>query len=81
MCALEADGMLIEHYLTVFARSLGIEFEDKFKKYRHWEDPQRVLADTTPCQIANGVDSGRAEVVVRENFSPDAGAPIKYLPS
>ena len=32
MCALEGDGMLIEHYLTVFARALGIEFEDKFKK-------------------------------------------------
>ncbi len=48
------------HYLSVFARGLGIEFEDTFKKYRLWADPERVLADMTPCQQANGVDAERA---------------------
>jgi hypothetical protein len=73
--------MLVEHYLTVFARALGVEFEDKFKKYRHWEDPQRVLADVTPCQIANGVDPERARAIVAETFGPSDPATVKYLPS
>ena len=81
MCALEGDGMLVEHYLTVFARALGIDFEDKFKTYRRWADPQRVLADMTPCQMANRVDPERAQVVVAETFGPGARASTKYLPS
>ena len=81
MCALEGDGMLIEHYLTVFARALGIEFEDKFKKYRHWEDPERVLADMAPCQMANGVHPERARALITETFRPDPHATPKYLPS
>jgi Fe-S oxidoreductase len=81
LCALEGDGMLIEHYLTVFARALGIKFEDTFKKYRHWEDPQRALAAMTPCQIANGVDSERARTVVAETFGPGAAETNKDLPS
>ena len=81
LCAFEGDGMLVEHYLTVFARALGIEFEDKFKKYRHWEDPERVLADMAPCQIANGVDPERARALVTETFRPDTAASLRYLPS
>jgi hypothetical protein len=81
MCAFEGDGMLVEHYLTVFARALGIEFEDKFKKYRHWEDLERVLEDMTPCQLANGVDPERARTLVTETFRPDTAASLKYLPS
>jgi Fe-S oxidoreductase len=80
-CAFESEGTLIEHYLTVFARALGIEFEDKFKKYRQWEDPARVLADMTPCQLANGVDTGRARTLVTETFGPGTSSPTKYLPS
>ena len=35
MCGFEAEGaIVIEHYLSVFARALGIEFEDTYKKYR-----------------------------------------------
>jgi Fe-S oxidoreductase len=58
----------VEHYLTVFGRGLGIEFEDRFKKFRLWQDPERVLAETTPCQRANSVDPDRARTVVTENF-------------
>ncbi|MGH2358731.1 MAG: heterodisulfide reductase-related iron-sulfur binding cluster, partial [Candidatus Limnocylindria bacterium] len=37
ICGFQAEGRLtIEHYLSVFARGLGIEFEDTFKKYRLW---------------------------------------------
>ena len=81
ICGFESEEMRVEHYLTVFARALGIEFEDKFKKYRHWQDPERVLADTTPCQLANGVDPERARSVVEETFAPGTATPTRYLPS
>jgi len=69
LCGFESEsGVVIEHYLSVFARALDIEFEDKFKKYRLWQDPERVLADSTPCQVANGVDPERAQRLVRDTF-------------
>jgi len=76
LCVFEPEGLVapespfaIEHYLSVFGRGLGLEFEDKFKKYRLWQDPERVLADTTPCQLANNVDGARARAVVVEAFA------------
>jgi Fe-S oxidoreductase len=81
LCALEGDGMLVEHYLTVFARALGIEFEDQFKKFRHWNDPERVLQETTPCQLANGVTPERARSVVTDTFGPGAPATRRDTPS
>src|SRR5262249_18571097 len=75
ICGFEADGRItIEHYLTVFARSLGIEFEDQFKKYQLWGDPDRVLADATPCMQANGVDRERARALVVATFRPRGAA-------
>ena len=69
ICGFEAEGRItIEHYLSVFARALGIEFEDQFKKYRLWGDPDRVLEDMTPCQQGNGVDPEKARALVREMF-------------
>jgi Fe-S oxidoreductase len=71
LCVFEPESPIaIEHYLSVFGRGLGIEFEDKFKKYRLWQDPERVLAETTPCQRANNVDAERARAVVLEAFGP-----------
>jgi len=75
LCGFEAEGRIeIEHYLSVFARALGIEFEDKYKKYRLWKDPERILADTTPCQTANGVDPERARALVEATFAPIGSA-------
>ena len=54
--------------LSVFARGLDIEFEDTYKKYRLWKDPERVLAEMTPCQQASGVDPTRAREVVARIF-------------
>src|SRR6266508_3332000 len=69
LCVFEPESSLaIEHYLSVFGCGLGIEFEDKFKKYRLWQDPERVLAEATPCQRANGVDPARARDFVTETF-------------
>jgi Fe-S oxidoreductase len=70
ICGFEADGRLtIEHYLSVFARALGIEFEDTFKKYRLWNDPERVLEDMTACQQINNVDPARARALVEATFT------------
>ncbi|MBI2165098.1 MAG: (Fe-S)-binding protein [Chloroflexi bacterium] len=64
----ERYPLTFEHYLTVFARALGIEHEDKYKKYRLWRDPQRVLAEMAPCMQANGVREQEAQLVVRRTF-------------
>jgi heterodisulfide reductase subunit D len=70
ICGFESEGRLtIEHYLSVFARALGIDFEDTFKKYRLWADPDRILEDMTPCQQANHVDAPRARTLVEATFS------------
>jgi Fe-S oxidoreductase len=76
ICGFEAEGrIVIEHYLSVFARALGIEFEDQFKKYRLWGDPERVLEDATPCMEANGVDPVAARALIATTFArrPAAG--------
>jgi Fe-S oxidoreductase len=69
ICGFEAEGRItVEHYLSVFARALGIEHEDTYKKYRLWGDPERVLADMALCQRANQVDPERARTLVTETF-------------
>jgi hypothetical protein len=76
ICGFEAERrIVIEHYLSVLARGLGIDFEDRYKKYRLWQDPERVLAETTPCQQANGVDPSRARQLVAKTFGRDTQAP------
>jgi Fe-S oxidoreductase len=77
ICGFEAEGRItVEHYLSVFARGLGIEFEDQYKKYRLWGDPERVLEDVTPCMQANGVDHDKARALVVATFGsrPQPGA-------
>ena len=60
LCRFEAERPIVfEHYLTLFGRALGIEFEDTYKKYMQWGDPERILEDMTPCMAANGVERRR----------------------
>jgi hypothetical protein len=71
LCRFEAERpIVLEHYLTLFGRALGIEFEDRYKKYLAWGDPERILADATPCMTANGVDPDRARALVARTFTP-----------
>jgi hypothetical protein len=71
LCPFEAERpIVLEHYITVFARALGIEFEDTFKKYRLWADPERIFEDSTPCQQANGLDPARARDLIERTFVP-----------
>ncbi len=64
----ERSSLTIEHYLSVFARALGIAYEDTYKKYRLWRDPDRVLTDMAPCMVANSVDVGAARDIVGRTF-------------
>jgi hypothetical protein len=76
ICGFESEGAItIEHYLSVFARALGIEFEDRYKKFRLWQDPERVLAESTPCQTVNHVDPERARELVEKTFGRIPVAP------
>ena len=78
LCAFEAEQPLrVEHYLTVFARALGIEVEDVYKKYRLWGDPARVLEDAAPGRPANGIDPDRARELVSLAFGQGPGAPAR----
>ena len=64
----ERVPLTVEHYLSVFARALGIEHEDKYKKYRAWQSPDRVLAEMAPCMQANAVAPDQARRLVDRNF-------------
>lgn len=70
LCRFEAERPIVfEHYLTLFARALGIEFEDTYKKYTRWGDADRILEDATPCMAANGVDPDTARGLVIKTFA------------
>ena len=73
LCRFEQERPIVfEHYLTLFGRALGIEFEDTYKKYLQWGDPDRILEDATPCMAANGVDPDVARDLVIKTFPAKA---------
>jgi Fe-S oxidoreductase len=60
---------------SVFARGLGIEFEDTYKRWTLSGDPEAIMAEATPCMEANGVDAGAARAFVQRTFVPLRRAP------
>jgi heterodisulfide reductase subunit D len=71
LCGFEARAPLtVEHYLSVFARGLGIEFEDTYKRWMLSGDPEAIMAEATPCMEANGVDADAARAFVQRTFVP-----------
>ena len=69
ICPMEAQSPIpIEHYLTVFARGLGIEYPDQYKQWKLWKDPAKVLEEMAPCMQANNIDPQKAEAMVARNF-------------
>lgn len=74
LCGYEGDSPLtIEHYLTVFARALGIEHEDQYKRYLKLGDPDAVLAEMAPCIAAHQLDERRVRDVVQRHFATGKG--------
>jgi heterodisulfide reductase subunit D len=71
LCGFEAQAPLaIEHYLSVFARGLGIEFADTYKRWVLSGDPEAIMAEATPCMEANAVDPAQARAFVERTFVP-----------
>ena len=71
LCGFEAGApLVIEHYLSVFARGLGIEFEDTYKRWTLAGDPAAILAEASPCMEANAVDPAQARAFVERTFVP-----------
>ena len=71
ICGFEGErGITIEHYLSVFARALGIEFEDTYKRWTLAGDPAAILAEASPCMEANAVDPAQARAFVERTFVP-----------
>ena len=85
ICGFEAEGRRSRsrHYLSVFARALGIEFEDRLQEFRLWQDPERVLAESTPCQTREPrrVDArgSRGKTFGRIAIAPGAGIGRGFL--
>lgn len=59
----------VEHYLTVLGRALGVEHEDRFKRYLLSGDPEAVLADLSPCMRAHGVTEDEARALIAKYFT------------
>src|SRR6266545_1030873 len=75
ICGFEAQAPLtVEHYLSVFARGLGIEFEDTYKRWMLSGDPEAIMADATPCMEANGVEPATARAFVERTFVALSGS-------
>ncbi len=75
ICGFEAQAPLtVEHYLSVFARGLGIEFEDTYKRWMLSGDPEAIMADATPCMEANGVEPAAARAFVERTFVALSGS-------
>ena len=43
----------VENYINILAHAMGIEREDKFRKYAHWADQIRIMADARPLIAAS----------------------------
>ena len=71
LCGFEAQAPLtIEHYLSVFARGLGIDFPDTYKRWMLSGEPAAIMAEAAPCMEANGVEPDAARAFVERTFVP-----------
>lgn len=61
----------IEHYLTVFGRALGIEYEDRFKRYLLSGNEAEILSDMAPCMQAHGIGLDEARALIAKHFTRD----------
>jgi Fe-S oxidoreductase len=63
----------IEHYLTLLARALGINYPDKYKEYSLWKDRDRILEDARPCLEANRIEIDAAAATIDRVFIQEGG--------
>ncbi|BEQ15151.1 hypothetical protein FAK_22170 [Desulfoferula mesophila] len=44
----EGAPFTVENYINLLASGMGVEREDKFRKYKAWADAERILEDAAP---------------------------------
>lgn len=67
-------SLLVENYITLLGRAMGIEYPDKYKEYTLLGDQEAILADAVPCLQLNGVDPERARGTIQRTFLGEGGA-------
>ncbi len=58
----------IENYVTVLGRSMGIEVEDKFKRWKLMKDPEKIIEDAKDCISANNLSLDKVRETISRNF-------------
>ncbi|MBI2916935.1 MAG: (Fe-S)-binding protein [Chloroflexi bacterium] len=64
----EAHPVQVEHYLSLLGHSLGLDYEDRYRKYMLLADATRILEAARPCLDANHVDLASARTLVHKLF-------------
>jgi len=69
LCRYEMEYPLkVEHYLTLVGRGLGIEHEDRHKKYLLMGDVDAIWEETSACAAASGVNEEEARAIIKSNW-------------
>ncbi len=58
----------VSNYVNLVAEAMGIRREDKFKKYTHWGDLERILRDANDHIAESPYDSERILEVLQAVF-------------
>ena len=65
----ESTRITVESYINLLASGLGIEREDRFRKYMRWADPERILTDAAPYIEGSPFSRSLIEKTVVEVFT------------
>jgi len=69
ICGEEAHFPLkVENYVTLLATAMGIEVEDKFKKWKLMKDPDKIIEDANGCIVSNNINLDRVRATIARNF-------------
>ena len=69
MCRYEGSYPLkVEHFLTVVGRSLGIEYEDQYKKHMLSGDVDLIMEEVSGCTAISGIDPAETKAVIEKTF-------------
>jgi Fe-S oxidoreductase len=64
----------IANYVTLAGQSMGIRHEERFLKWRRWDDPDRIMADMGDKLDRLPWPRNRIEAVVRKAFGSEVAA-------
>ncbi len=59
----------ISNYISLLAKALGVGREDKYKQYKKWGDPDRILEDAAEFVEQSDYSREIIERVVKDNFT------------